>query len=520
MNKKKNTAKTLFISIIIALIILITLLVVYYAFSNKNGSISQNEEGNTNSQFQGIKAINEFTSVKEIIEFSSSKYLGEEECDETGYSTKHNVVFRYNLFENNVSQERFFVAIINRISYFYKYNKNYILNDEKNGINIKVKCNGEETTKIIINGEENYYLKHSNKISEKNSKTNEYIDLSIDADAIKETIKNDWNYDETIYGSKDSEFNKYNLFWDEGISVRKIQKQVYNIIFDKKYTDSVVGNIEVDFDFDKIIEKLGKPSFGEKTSNCIGYKTKDFYVFFVKNMINGNEISIYRNEENNNENFENILEKYIKGESDIKDFMNKLTDLWPNYASYEYSNNYLKICYPDKGIKIEYGDDTENGICIYENYKKSDYIQKLLDSGDVISKLDQSLFYEFELDRMQFYSDMQFTSAAMNNFSDEVKDISLTYRYNFEKNSNNDIIKVYFFSRDEKYPNKELKENVYTGFFVTDEWYVYSIKQKGIYLYNVITNEKQTVIEENKNFELKKYEDGLLYFDEDSISLE
>lgn len=518
MKKKKSSKNWLFIAIIITIIILIVLLVVYYAFSNKNTS-SDNTD-NSSSQIQGIKAINEFGSVKEIIEYSSSKYLGEEECNEKGYQVKHNVEFKYNLFENNVSQEKFFVAIINRISYFYRYNKNYILNDEKNGINIKVKCNGEETTEIIINNEENYYLKHSNKISQENSKANEYIELTINSDEIKNTIKNNWNYDENIYGSKDSEFNKYNLFWDEGISVRKIQKEVFNIIFDKKYKGSVVGNIGVDFDFDEIIEKLGEPSFGDKTSNCIGYKTKEFYVFFLKKFDNEKEISIYRRQEVDNVEFEKLVEEYIKGESDIKDFMNKLTDLWPNYARYEYSNNYLDICYPEKGIKIEYGEDTENGICIYENYKKSNYIQKLLESGDVISKLDKSLFYELEIARIQEDWNIKYEANNMFNFSDDVPYKSSIYNFTYKQNQNKERIKVYFVSKDEKYPNKELNENVYEGFFVTDEWFVYSIKQKGIYLYNILTNEKQIVVEDDKNFELKKYENGLLYYDEESISLE
>ena len=514
----KSTKKWLFIAIIITIIILIVLLVVYYAFSNKNQTANSNDD--STSQSQGLKAIHEFKSVKEIIEFSSSKYLGEVECNEKGYHYKYNVQFKYNLFENNKSQENYFVAIINRISYLYRYNKNYILNDEKNGINIKVKCNGEETVEILINDEANYYIKHLNKISEENFKNNEYTELVVNSPEIKETIKNNWNYDEKIYGSKDSEFKKYNLFWNEGISVRKIQKQVYNIIFDEKYADSVVENIGVDYDFDKIIDKLGDPSYGSKNSNCIGYKTKDFYIFFTQKMGNKKEISIYRNKENDNEEFEKILEQYLKSEIDIKDFMNKLTDLWPNYNSYEYTNNYLKICYPDKGVKIEYGENTDNGIFIYENYKKSDYIQKFLDSGDVISKSDNSLFYESEMNRIQEEMDMKFSSAAINTFSENVPHTSSIYSYCYETNSNKEITRVYFLSNDDKYPNKELKENIYTGFFADDEWFVFSIKQKGIYLYNVITKEKQIVVEDNKNFELKKYEDGLLYFDEECISLE
>lgn len=516
MNKKKSNKKWLFIAIIMTIIILIVLLVVYYAFSNKNQTANSNDD--STSQFQGLKATHEFKSVKEIIEYSASKYIGEEECNEKGYHFKYNVQFKYNLFENNKSQENYFVAIINRISYLYRYNKNYILNDEKNGINIKVKCNGEETTEIIINGEENYYLKHLNEIAEENSKTNEYTELVVNSPEIKETIKNNWNYDEKIYGSKDSEFDNYNLFWDEGIKVRKIQKKVYNIVFDDRYIGPIVGNIGLKYDYDKIVDTFGEPTFGNKNSKCIGYKTKELYVFFSINT--KNEISVFKNERHENEDFEKILEKYISNEIDIKSFMNQLTDLWPNYASYDYSNNYLKICYPDKGVKIEYGEDTENGICIYENYGNSDFIQKNINSGKIISKAYESLYTEMENNRIEKNFNIAYGANNMFNFSENIPYQSSIYSYYYEKNNNNDIIKVYFLSKDEKYPNKELKENIYTAFFVDDEWFVYSIKQKGIYLYNVITKEKQVVVEDSKNFELKKYEDGLLYFDEDNISLE
>ena len=62
------------------------------------------------------------------------------------------------------------------------------------------------------------------------------------------------------------------------------------MVFTEKYPNTVVGNIRPGESVSSVKLKLGDPSFEDKDLGVIGYKAKDFYVFF-----NGKEISIYRN---------------------------------------------------------------------------------------------------------------------------------------------------------------------------------------------------------------------------------
>ena len=83
----------------------------------------------------------------------------------------------------------------------------------------------------------------------------------------------------------------------------------------------------------------------------------------------------------------------------------------------------------------------------------------------------------------------------------------------------NYINKVYFTSKVSEYPNRELNEKINQGFFANDNTYVYSIENKGIYTYDVISGNKNTIITGEETFELKEYDNGLLSYDEKQINL-
>ena len=305
MNKNSKKKFIIFISIIIVVILILSLIT---SFLQKK---PQDSDSNENPSANEVKSMKDFNSVKEIIEFSSSKYIEEVSSEEQGYKLKFKVEFKYNLYENNESMEKYFLSIINRISYLYKYKLNYILEDEKNNINIKVKCNESSIESIIINGEENYYLKRDNKTSENKSKMNEYTELVSNSSELKKTISEKWQFYEDNFGIKDSEFNDYNLFWDEGIRVKISHNNVKNIIFNSNYKEKVINNLKVTDDFEKIIDVLGQPTFGDKDANVIGYKNEVMYVFFTRNLNMEQEISIYPNfeivEENAIKRIENII---------------------------------------------------------------------------------------------------------------------------------------------------------------------------------------------------------------------
>ena len=98
----------------------------------------------------------------------------------------------------------------------------------------------------------------------------------------------------------------------------------------------------------------------------IGYKTKDFYVFF-----NQGEISIYRvenfNEDENLEFANFFTELNMTGE--YKEFLNRLTDLFPDYETYVQREDYIHIVYPLRGFELILGQKRANGLFIYGNYQ-------------------------------------------------------------------------------------------------------------------------------------------------------
>ena len=516
MSKKKNNTKiTIFIIIVLLLCIVLGLVfsIIFTRFS-KDNDITENTSS--------IKGIDDFTSVKEIIEYFNSNYIGEEKSKEDGYTYKYNVKFAYNLYENNKSQEKFFVTLVNRISYFLKYKNNYILFDEEKNIEIKVKCNGKRIIQMLINGEDNYFVKHDNLESLKSSKNDSISNFSIKSEEVNKVIRNNWEYDKSVFGKKDSTFNNFDIYGDEGFEVKSIQGKVYNIVITSNYKGKVIDNIDLNYELEEVINQLGKPTFGDSESYCIGYKNENAYVFFTNEKMQDRFISIFRNEDYDSTKFEELLKRFFDSEIDIKTFMNELTYLWPDYYDYNYTNKYLKIRYPNKGVSIEFGENTSNQIVIYDNYKITDYTKHLLNNSKVVGKLEESQYLELEEERLKYKTYIEIAPEELYEGEDiYIYTKSNKYGFVFEKNNNNETTKVLFISKDRtKYFNKEFKENVYRGFFINDDFFVYSIQNKGIYVYNVITEEKTILIEGEEDFYLKNYSEGNLYYDETSISLE
>lgn len=517
MKKKMNKKK------IVILVIIVLILCIIFSLLGVISSVSKkeiNNSENVSNNLYDIKGIADFKSIKEILEYSEAKYISEDVSDILGYDIKILTEFKYDLYENTKSEEKYFLAIINRISYFFKYSKNYILIDESKNIEIKVTCENNETIKILINNEENYYLKHDNINSLENKQENELKDIRPQSDELKFSIDSNWKYSEDIFGSKEADFNNYKMFYDEGISVRTIQNNIYNIVYNSKYQNNVINGIKVSNTFDSIIEKLGEPNYGNKNQESIGYKSNDIYVFFSKNDMNGNEISIYFNKVEDMTKFEELATKFINSEINLKEFMNELTYLWPDYEEYTYSNDYVKISYPTRGIQIEYGNNTKNSIIFFENYNFTDVSINWVKEAKVLSDIENNLIFQKELERLSKDFSIKNSAEYMFEFSNKSYVESNIYMYAFSKNSNGDINKVLFISKTDNNYNKELRENITNGFFVDNENFIYGISNEGIYLYNVLTDEKTILINGDEPYELLEIKDNVLYYDKENVILE
>ena len=83
------------------------------------------------------------------------------------------------------------------------------------------------------------------------------IDMNINSQELQNLINNSWISSRVVFGSKDGRYNKYDIYFDEGIEVRTVSKKVYNIVFTEKYKKEVVAGIKVGASLDAIKERFG-----------------------------------------------------------------------------------------------------------------------------------------------------------------------------------------------------------------------------------------------------------------------
>ena len=149
---------------------------------------------------------------------------------------------------------------------------------------------------------------------------------------------------------------------------------------------------------------LGKPTYEDDNTGIIGYKCEYFYIFFT-----GDEISIYHPDEYNEQDSKKFgeLVTELNKTGDMNTFLNKLTNLYPNYASYYTNNNYVNIVYPLQGFEVTMGASNNNGITIYNNFQGyitdsitiNDLKQNKQMPANVYTRLDTNLVFSEEMQR-------------------------------------------------------------------------------------------------------------------------
>lgn len=177
------------------------------------------------------------------------------------------------------------------------------------------------------------------------------------------------------------------------MQIRTIYKKVFNIIFTSDYNKEVVNNIKTGTDLKEIIRILGTPTFGEENLGLIGYKGEKIYVFFTES-----KISVYRVEDQYEklDEFIILIEKFER-EKNVKEFVNGITDIWPDYDQYDWDKNYVHLQYTLKGIKIEFNISSNQGITYSSNFTGK--IRENLTVQDIqnnIEKLPKYTFFDSE----------------------------------------------------------------------------------------------------------------------------
>jgi hypothetical protein len=501
MELDKKQIKAIFITGISILIILLLLLIIgiitVYNSSNKNDNIN---------------VATGYSSIKEILSHYGCKYENDTYNKDRDYPVEIKLVFKCNLYENEESNEKFFNQVIEDIAKFVKYT-NFKMIDTENDITIEVVCQNGSIYKIIINDIEDYFIYMDSQLDVTKYKEIGITTLVSNVSVLDYLIDNDWST-KADFGTRESIFKNYNIYFDEGISYRKIGSEVYNVIFTSNYKEPVVNNIKVGASLSAVKQSLGTPAFEDEELNIIGYKGKDIYVFFTND-----EISIYKNTKYDYTEFWKLVDKFIDEDMEFKDFMNELTYIWMDYSEYTYTSESMFIAYPNRGVEVKLNYDGVSGIMLYNNISEDlSTTKKYLKHTELLSRLKLDSVFEAEQRRVQDEKDFDEQCIALE--KDESTKSMLFYSY-LVKDENDDTIKVYFNSKNGEYPNRELNESVDTYVWISDNYFVYSIYGQGIYCYDVITTDRTVITEKGTNtFEIDSFKDNVLTYNGKEIVLE
>lgn len=362
-----------------------------------------------------------------------------------------------------------------------------------------------------------YILIQSNS-SESDTKGDE---LSVKSYELKSLVKNSWSG--TDFGTKESVFDNYDIYFDEGLEVRMIAGKVYNIVFTEKYKKNIIGNIKSNTNLEEIIEELGQPNFGGKSINLIGYKFEDYYIFF-----NGKQASVYRNE-----NIEYKNDIFTSGSSK-KELFDDIIEDWDDFdLLIENINNgninYALINYAYKGIRISVmGNQME--IIVYNNCNLKIPTSEMYK----ITNKNKNLIYEVECERQESIHNKDFAyeqyQSSVNNMPPDVEYSETESEYKFVQSNSflefkkeytdNGEYKLLFVSINDEFPNSQLEQYVTSNAWLDDYNMIYGVNNQGIFLYNAQTRKSSVLKEGTGEFVIKGItKDNILKYDNSEITI-
>ncbi len=212
-----------------------------------------------------------------------------------------------------------------------------------------------------------------------------------------------------------------------------------------------------------------------------------------------------------------MLDKYIE-DKDIESFMNDIKQIWKDYDKSQVNASLRELRYSLKGIEIKY-----NNLNIYSNFLTKLYKDNsmeevktdlLRNNGIMFKNLD--LVFKNEVDRN---TSLNSTKYSIENFNINNHNSKSKIFIDYKKYNNSETFAAFFISKNNEYANSELKEYANYGLWINDYIYVYSIKNKGIYLYNAINRQYLTIVEGNEEFKIVEFKDYILKYDDKQIKL-
>lgn len=476
------------------------------------------KKADADKQLKLIKAYNsldDFTAIQEVATYMDCKYIKQQKSKTQGYSFDIYMEIKVAPYTDNISNQNFYERLLLYCAKTLNY-ENFTVIDDKKELAIGVICNkdDESISTYYINGIQNYFEIQDSKNAVNNFKQEKTTQFNIESKEIQQLINKKWQSKEINFGTVDSTINNYDIYFDEGIQVRKIGTKVFNIVFNQNYKNSVINNIGVKTTKEEIIKQLGEPTYTDSVTKLIGYKGEKIYILFNFSL---NQISIYNIEENfDTEKVAQSIKQYSEGSKDLKTFISEVKKIWPDFDKYTYDSNYVELQYTLKGMKIQYNIAGKSGVTIYSNYDGKVYgditIKNILNKETEIPKginiKFENLVVEQEKDRIATAIE-KIQQAKLNANSNNTYGI-------IKAKPQNSIVEI--ISLDGNGLDKELKEYVDYGIWLDDNNYAYSISQKGIYVYNINTKIYKTIITNTEDkFELKGYKNNELKYDNKSV---
>ena len=486
MPKKKKIKRILIISAILLVVILVV-----------RGMIIDNIE-RANQEEKVYTSISDFKSIKEIAEYMGCTYIKEKESTGEKYDVDIYLKFKYELYTDEASNEEYYYRMIALMLGYLNYQSIRII-DQESDIVIAVQANSQtqEIESLLINGQTNYFATQETLKSIEDYQTFDAVELEVQAVELEKLIQSNWTTKEVEFGTKESEFGEYEIYFDEGIEVKTINKKVFNIIFTEKYQKEVVNGITVNTSFEEIEKTLGTPTFDhknyiehkEKDIGYIGYKGKNFYIFFSEN-----EISIYRIEQANTSTGLADAIKSFNTDGELRTFISRITDMWPDYDYYVYNEDSVRLEYTLRGIQIIFAP-TSAGIYIYNNY--SGYIADGVTIESIIKNtellphnvnlhIDEDLVDKYEENRKMIYND-RYGNARMGTPDYSTEEFKIMVGEE----------SISFISTNRKYVNSKIKTK--SDFFIiySDTEFMFNDKDNKLYKYDAKIQELQELAEDN-----------------------
>ena len=503
----KNKKRIIIIAVIVTIIILVCIVINIYNQKKKEKFIQSETE-----RVLKYTSIEEFKSIEEVFLYLNSEFISIEDSEEENVDYIIKGKLKYNA---EYSAKTYYENLIQYSAYVLQY-KNFYIVDESKNINIFVLCNSEKETVVTyyINDNERYLEKLQNEQNIVKAEQPEITSVKVSSEELNQIISNNWKTNDINLGAQDSTYRSYDIYFDEGYEIRKINGKVFNIVFTNKYNKDVLDNIRVKTSKEETMKSLGKPTY--ESSETWGYKTEKFYIFF-----SDEQISIYPVIEYSTDKIIEALEDYSKT-NDFQKYINTIRTIWQDYDYFESNGNKVILQYTLKGIKFKYDSTAQNGVILYNNYaglvNKNNTLQNVINNNTL--NLPDKMYYEntdlvFESEKTRIATLDDYTQY--NNLTTE-KILNTSNKYKVNQDSKG---KVMFISINKQAPNTELREIADSAVWYDDHTFIYSVSGKGIYMYDVQAQKYTTIVEGNDKYQIKVLtKENELIYDETSIVLE